>query len=105
MESHETNAKAAQPRFKAGDRVRVKDAPSIFYSRTQMYVRGVSGVIAFRSYESQIPEDEAFDRDDAPPQPFYVVRFRQKDLWQEYPFENDTLQTELPEGWLEPSAD
>jgi thiocyanate hydrolase subunit beta len=105
MESHETAVKPAQPRFKVGDRVRVKDAPNIFYSRTQMYVRGVSGVIAFRAYESQIPEDEAFDRDDALPQQFYVVRFRQKDLWREYPFENDTLQTELPEGWLEPCAD
>jgi thiocyanate hydrolase subunit beta len=94
-----TNTKV---RFKVGDRVRVKDLPNIFYSRTQMYVRGVSGVIAFRSYQSLIPEDEAWDREEASPEQFYIVRFRQKDLWGEYPFDNDTLQTELPDGWLEP---
>jgi thiocyanate hydrolase subunit beta len=89
-------------RFKVGDRVQVKDLPNIFYSRTQAYVRGVSGVIAFRSYQSLIPEDEAWNREEASPEQFYIVRFRQKDLWEEYPFENDTLQTELPDGWLEP---
>ena len=33
-------------RFKVGDRVRVKDLPNLFYSRTQIYVRGVVGTIA-----------------------------------------------------------
>jgi hypothetical protein len=33
---------------------------------------------------------------------FYIVRFRQKDLWPEYPFDNDTLQTECADRWLEP---
>ncbi len=68
-------------RFNVGDRVRVKDLPNLFYSRTQMYVRGVSGVIASRTYQSLVPEDEAWNRDEAQPQQFYIVRFRQKDLW------------------------
>jgi len=96
---------SAQARFNVGDRVRVKDLPNLFYSRTQMYVRGVSGVIAARTYEDQIPEDEAWNRDEAPREQFYIVRFRQKDLWPDYPFDNDTLQTELPERWLEPMSD
>ena len=91
----------APSHFQVGDRVRVKDAPNLFYSRTQMYVRGITGTIAERSYQTLAPEDEAWNRDDAPAQQFYIVRFRQKDLWPEYPFDNDTLQTELPEGWLE----
>ncbi|HZU88281.1 MAG TPA: SH3-like domain-containing protein, partial [Stellaceae bacterium] len=62
----------------------------MFYSRTQMYVRGVSGVIAARTYEDLAPEDEAWNRDDARPEQYYIVRFRQKDLWPEYPFANDT---------------
>jgi thiocyanate hydrolase subunit beta len=90
-------------RFKAGDRVRVKDMPNIFYTRTQMYIRGALGTVATRTYEDLIPEDEAWNRDDAPRQQFYIIRFRQKDLWEEYPFDNDTLQTELPDGWLEPA--
>jgi hypothetical protein len=49
-----------------------------------------------------IPEDEAFNRDGRLEQ-YYMIRFRQKDLWPEYPFDNDTLQTESPERWLEPA--
>ncbi|MBV9829920.1 MAG: nitrile hydratase subunit beta, partial [Alphaproteobacteria bacterium] len=37
-------------RFNVGDRVRVKDLPNLFYTRTQMYVRGVCGTIAQRTY-------------------------------------------------------
>jgi len=92
-------------RFNVGDRVRVKDLPNLFYTRTQMYVRGVSGTIAARTYEDLIPEDEAWNRDDAQPEQSYIVRFRQKDLWEEYPFDNDTLQTEFPDRWLEPATE
>ena len=103
MESSKTGN--APSRFNVGDRVRVKDLPNMFYSRTQMYVRGVSGTIAARTYEDLLPEDEAWNRDDAAPEQYYIVRFRQKDLWEGYPFENDTLQTELPDRWLEPAGD
>jgi thiocyanate hydrolase subunit beta len=91
----------APARFKVGDRVRVKDLPNMFYSRTQMYARGVSGTIAACTYQDLIPEHEAFNWDGRIEQ-FYIVRFRQKDLWAEYPCENDTLQTEFPDRWLEP---
>src|SRR5205085_11193565 len=42
---------SAPARFNVGDLVRVKDLPNLFYSRTQMYVRGVCGTIAARTYE------------------------------------------------------
>jgi thiocyanate hydrolase subunit beta len=92
-------------RFNLGDRVRVKDLPNLFYTRTQMYVRGATGTIAARTYEDLIPEDEAWNRDDARREQYYIVRFRQKDLWDDYPFDNDTLQTEFPDRWLEPVSD
>lgn len=91
-------------RFKAGDPVRVKDLPNLFYTRTQVFVRGAPGVVVARTHESLIPEDEAFNRDDGQPEQFYIVRFRQQDLWPEYPFERDTLQTEFSDRWLEPAA-
>lgn len=104
-----TTKKAQQParpgaRFKIGDRVQVVDMPYLFYSRTQMYVRGVVGTIAAYTYQDLIPEDEAFNLDGKIEQ-YYIVRFRQKDLWPEYPFENDTLQTESPERWLQPVSE
>ena len=89
-------------RFKVGDRVQVRDMPNMFYTRTQNYVRGVTGTIAASTYKDLIPEDEAFNYDGRLEQ-YYIVRFRQKDLWEEYPFENDTLQTEFPDRWLEPA--
>src|SRR6266853_1631561 len=82
MESSKTGN--APARFNVGDRVRVKDLPNLFYSRTQMYVRGVRGTIAARTYEDLLPEDEAWNRNDAQPEQFYIVRFRQKDLWDGY---------------------
>lgn len=99
-----TQNTAGKARFNVGDRVRVKDLPNLFYSRTQMYVRGVVGTVAAYTYQDVIPEDEAFNRDGRLEQ-YYIVRFRQKDLWPEYPFDNDTVQTESPERWLEPVDD
>jgi hypothetical protein len=74
----------APARFKVGDRVQVRDMPNMFYTRTQNYVRGVTGTVAACTYKDLIPEDEAFDYDGRPEQ-YYIVRFRQKDLWEEYP--------------------
>lgn len=89
-------------RFKVGDKVRVKDLPAIFYTRTQMYARNMTGTIAALTYPDLVPADEAWDRYDQPQQQYYIVRFPQKELWAEYPFENDTLQSEYPDMWLEP---
>ncbi|MEM5318082.1 SH3-like domain-containing protein [Paraburkholderia sp. JHI869] len=89
-------------RFKIGDRVRVRELPAMFYSRTQMYTRGVVGTVARLNYFDFMPQDEAWNRENDPQQQYYIVRFRQKDLWEEYPFENDTLQSEFPDSALEP---
>ena len=43
------DTKTVPARFNAGDRVRVRDLPNLFYTRTQMYVRGVIGTIAART--------------------------------------------------------
>ena len=100
-ESEKPRAPENPGRFKVGDRVQVRDMPNMFYTRTQNYVRGVTGTIAASTYKDLIPEDEAFNYDGRLEQ-YYIVRFRQKDLWEEYPVDNDTLQTEFPDHWLDP---
>jgi thiocyanate hydrolase subunit beta len=93
---------AGEPKFAVGDQVRVRDLPTIFYTRTQEYVRGVRGTVVRVSYESLAAEDEAFERHDQKPEWFYIVRFRMADLWEPYAgCASDTLQTELPQRWLE----
>lgn len=80
--------------FKVGDKVRVKNLPFLFYSRTQLFVRGAVGTIAALTYEDLIPEEEAFNLDGKVEQ-YYIIRFLQKDLWPEYPFDKDTLQNRI----------
>jgi len=93
---------AGEPKFKVGDKVRIKNLPDIFYTRSQMYTRGAPATVVELVYESPPPEDEAWDNTDKS-EWFYSVVFLQKDLWPEYPdaFAKDTLETELSERWLE----
>ncbi len=94
--------KAGPAKFKVGDRVKVRELPALFYTRTPEYVRGAEGMIAEVTYETPAPEDEAWDREDAKPELLYIVRFNQSELWDSYTGPtNDTLQTEIPERWLE----
>ncbi len=96
---------AGEPRFKVGDRVRVRELPVLFYTRTPEYVRGAEGEISAVAYESPAAEDETWDRPDAKPEWFYVVRFTMADLWYGYTgTAADKLSTEIPEHWLEPVA-
>jgi hypothetical protein len=91
-------------RFELGDRVMVRQATTLFHTRTQAFIRGRTGVVVEHRPEWVIPEDEAWGRDDGRKEPFYVVRFRQRDLWPDYTgFDVDTLETECSERWLVPA--
>ncbi|NRI69850.1 nitrile hydratase subunit beta [Rhodococcus sp. MS16] len=90
------------PKFKIGDRVVVKNMTSIFHTRTQEFVRDQPGIVVDTRPDWVVPEDEAFDRlETGRTEPFYVVSFKQTDLWPRYTgFDIDTLETECAEGWL-----
>jgi thiocyanate hydrolase subunit alpha len=97
-------------KFAIGDRVTVRQATSMFHTRTQAFTRGRTGTVVEFRPDWVIPEDEAWGRDDPERggrvEPFYVVRFRQQDLWPNYTgFDNDTLETEVCERWLMAAAD
>ncbi len=90
-------------RFKLGDKVMVRDVPSLFHTRTQGYTRGHIGVVVGLRPEWVIPEDEAWGRYEGRREPFYMVRFNQTELWSDYGgATTDTLETEFSERWLEP---
>jgi thiocyanate hydrolase subunit alpha len=97
----------SERRFSIGDRVTVRDATSLFHTRTQAFTRGKTGVVVEDRPAWVIPEDEAWGRDTEDTgrvEPFYVVRFRQRDLWPDYTgADGDTLETEVSERWLEPA--
>ena len=75
---------AGEPKFEVGDAVVVRELPVLFYTRTPEYVRGATGEIAAVAYESPAAEDETWDRPDAKPEWFYVVRFTMAELWDGY---------------------
>lgn len=95
----------ANPKFSIGDKVTIRDQTSMFHTRTQKYTRGRTGVVVEHRPEWVIPEDEAFDRmETGRKEPFYVVRFKQTELWPGYPGQPiDTLESEFSERWLEPA--
>lgn len=89
-------------KFKVGDRVIVRELPSLFHTRTQGYTRGHIGEIVMLRPEWVIPEDEAWGRYEGRRESFYLVRFKLCELWSDYggsPI--DTLDTEFSERWLE----
>ena len=74
-----TNA-AERERFKAGDRVRVRDDYVPGHVRLPAYIRGKSGVVVGESPSYPFPDAHAHDLT-AEDEPTYDVRFRTEDLW------------------------
>lgn len=91
------------PKFKVGERMRVKDQPDLFYNQTPGYIRGAVGTIVEITYESPAPEDEAWGHIDKA-EWFYVLCFRHEELWDDDSPDtspNDTIRVEISERWLE----
>lgn len=91
-----------KPRFRSGDRIRVRAHTPQGHHRTPGYVKGRSGVVVAVQGSFRNPEDRAYGGDGLPPVPLYTVQFRQGDLWEGYPGpREDTLWVDLFEHWLE----
>jgi nitrile hydratase len=91
-----------EPKFKAGDRVKVRKAYPLGHIRTPYYIRGQSGTIERLCGRFPNPEELAQMRDGLPPVPLYRVRFLQKDVWPDYAGPaQDTVDIEIFQHWLE----
>jgi hypothetical protein len=94
-------AEPVAPRFRTGDRVRVRTAYPIGHVRTPYYVRGKYGVIERFCGTFPNPEERAYVRP-APVQALYRVRFLQRDVWSDYAGPpRDVVEVEIYEHWLE----
>lgn len=90
------------PRFKPGDRVRVRKAYPLGHIRTPYYIRGHSGVIERLCGAFGNPEELAQMRSGEPRQPLYRVRFLQRDVWLDYRGSpEDVVEVEIFQHWLE----
>jgi nitrile hydratase len=93
---------AAAPRFRAGDRVRVRSTHPPGHVRTPYYCRGRVGVIERLCGAFPNPEELAYNRSGLPAQPLYRVRFRAHELWPDYREDPaDVVEIEIYQHWLE----
>lgn len=97
-----TRYPAVAPLFAKGEKVRVRAAAPLGHIRTPFYIRGHVGEIERYCGSFPNPEELAQMRDGLPAQPLYRVRFRQQEVWPDYQGpENDTLDVEIYQHWLE----
>jgi nitrile hydratase len=93
---------AVAPRYKTGDRVRVRKTAPLGHIRTPYYIRGRIGEIERLCGAFPNPEELAQMRDGLPAQPLYRVRFKQKEVWPDYHGpETDVVEIEIYQHWLE----
>ena len=98
------SAGAVPPRFRPGDRVRVRMAHPPGHIRTPWYIRGHAGVVERLCGNYPNPEELAYARSGQPAQPLYRVRFQQREVWRGYRGSaSDTVDVEIYQHWLEPA--
>jgi len=96
---------AVPPRFRPGDRVRVRHAAPPGHLRTPWYIRGHAGVIERLCGAYPNPEELAYNRPGRPRQPLYRVRFEQRTIWPDYQGNpQDSIEIEIYQHWLEPGG-
>ena len=96
-------AERLEPRFAAGDRVRILDLGKPGHVRTPAYVRGRVGTIERFCGLFENPEERAYGREGRDRIPLYRVHLDQRELWSGYSGRaDDTLEIEIYEHWLAP---
>ena len=94
------------PRFRPGDRVRIRDLGKPGHVRIPWYVREREGVVERYCGAHANPEELAYARPGLPPLDLYRVRLNQRDIWGGYAgAPQDTLEIEVYDHWLEPAGE
>jgi nitrile hydratase len=89
------------PRFRVGERVRVRDLHTSGHTRLPGYVRGRRGVVALSQGGWVYPDTHAHARGDHP-QHVYAVRFEARELWGDTAEPGSAVHVDLFEPYLEP---
>jgi nitrile hydratase len=85
-----------------GTRVRVLGHRIPGHCRTPAYLKGREGEVVALAGTYRDPEQLAYHRPGLPPRRLYRIRFRQHDVWPDYPGPAlDTLDADLYEHWIE----
>ena len=93
-------AAAVTPRFRPGQRVRVRRMRPAGHTRCPRYVRGACGVIERVHGDAALPDAVALG-EDRPPEALYAVRFRSDDLFGPGEEPGFRVLVDLSESYLE----
>jgi hypothetical protein len=97
---------SVEPRFRPGDRVRVRAADPPGHIRTPSYVRGRTGVVEAVHGSFRNPEELAYGKDGLPNRPLYLVSFDHDELWGPGGDpRTDRNHVDIYEHWLEPAEE
>lgn len=97
--SSERKESTVSPRFRPGDRVRVKHFYTNKHTRCPQYVMGKVGVVELLHGNHVFPDSNAHGDGEAP-QPLYNVRFEARELWGGEAHEKDSLNLDLWDSYL-----
>ncbi len=90
-------------RYAEGASVRVRCGSMSGHYRTPAYVQGKTGTVERLHGDFPNPESRAYGTDGLPARALYMVSFRQRDLWENYPGPpTDRVLIDLFEHWLAP---
>jgi len=101
-ESYDSDREPRDPRFSAGDRVRVRKRHPRGHTRCPRYIRGVAGEVTAHRGTHVLPDANAHG--EAIAEPLYNVRFDAADLWGEANTDADAVRIECWESYLEPAT-
>lgn len=90
------------PRFRVGDRIRVRNLNPATHTRLPRYVRGCVGVIEIDHGVFAFPDTHAHGLGEKP-QHCYSVRFTARELWGPAASERDSLVADLFDDYMDPA--
>jgi Nitrile hydratase beta subunit len=88
------------PRFRLGDRVRVRNINPSTHTRLPAYLRGKMGIIETDYGVFAFPDTHAHGLGDKP-QHCYNVRFTSRELWGAQASDRDTLRVDMFDDYLD----
>jgi len=88
------------PRFRAGDRVRIRNINPVTHTRLPGYVRGKVGTVEQDYGVFVFPDTHAHGKGDKP-QHCYSVRFTARELWGAAASDRDTLRIDLFDDYMD----
>jgi nitrile hydratase beta subunit len=96
----EAGRNRTEPRFGVGDGVRVREWHPFGHTRAPRYVQGKRGVVVRVDPPANLPDVEAHGGERVL-DPTYAVRFSSRELWGEGGAENETVNVDLWDRYLE----